>query len=54
MPSDHAKISYLKSVVRIVGYGFLCAVGHQHPAIVAAGICLIVAEALGIVEEFGH
>jgi hypothetical protein len=53
MASEHAKISYLKSAVRIIGYAFLCSVTH-HPAIVAAGGFLIFAEILGIVEEFGH
>jgi len=54
MASEHAKISYLKSGVRIIGYLFMTAVGHQHPCLVAAGTILIVAEVIGIVEEIGY
>ena len=53
MPSDHAKISYLKSGIRILGYAAMLFVDH-HPCIVLAGGLLIVAEIIGIVEEFGH
>ena len=53
MPSEHAKISYLKSGIRIAGYACLFFVGH-HPAIFFAAAWLIGAEVLGIVEEFGH
>jgi hypothetical protein len=53
MPSEHAKISYLKSGIRIAGYACLFFVGH-HPAIFFAVAWLIGAEVLGIVEEFGH
>jgi hypothetical protein len=54
VPSDHAKISYIKSTIRILGYGAMTAVGHRHPCIVLAGVLLIIAEFIGIVEEFGH
>lgn len=54
MASDHAKISYVKSGIRILGYLALTGVGHQHPCVVGAGILLIVAEIIGIIEEFGH
>jgi hypothetical protein len=54
MASEHAKISYIKSCIRILGYGAMTAVGHQHPCIVLAGVLLIVAEIIGIIEEFGH
>lgn len=53
MASEHAKVSYVKSVVRILGYGSMAAVSH-HPCIVLAGVLLIFAEFLGIIEEFGH
>jgi len=54
MASEHAKISYVKSAVRIFGYLAVTGVGHQHPCLVLAGGLLIFAEVLGIVEEFGH
>jgi hypothetical protein len=53
MPSEHAKISYLKSGIRILGYTCLLFVDH-HPVIVLAGGILIASEILGIIEEFGH
>lgn len=53
MPSDHAKISYVKSAIRIIGYLFLGAISHHPAAPVAAGF-LIIAEIIGIIEEFGH
>jgi hypothetical protein len=53
MASEHAKISYIKSFFRIGGYLFLYAVDH-HPVIYVAATLLILAEVLGIVEEFGH
>lgn len=53
MASDHAKISYLKSAIRIVGYTCFLFVDH-HPAIVLAGAVLIISEIIGIIEEIGH
>ena len=53
MASDHAKISYLKSGVRILGYLCLFLV-DRHPAILFAAGFLIVAEVIGIVEEIGY
>lgn len=53
MPSDHAKIGYLKSGVRIAAGVSLFFVDH-HPAIWVFGLLFIIAEILGIVEEFGH
>jgi hypothetical protein len=54
MASAHAKISYVKSGVRILGYLFMGGVGHQHPCLVLAAGLLIVAEIIGIVEEIGY
>jgi len=53
MASAHAKISYVKSGVRILGYGCLFLVDH-HPAVYAAAGLLIIAEIIGIVEEIGY
>lgn len=53
MPSAHAKISYLKSGIRILGYACLLFVDH-HPAIILAAVVLIGSEVVGIVEEFGY
>jgi len=53
MPSDHAKISYVKSAIRICGFLSLFLVDH-HPAIWWAAGLLILAEIIGIVEEFGY
>ena len=54
MASEHAKISYIKSGFRILGYLALTEVGHTHPCIAFAGALLILAEVIGIIEEFGH
>jgi hypothetical protein len=53
MASAHAKISYVKSGVRILGYGCLFFVDH-HPAIYACAVFLILAEVIGIIEEIGY
>ncbi len=53
MASEHAKISYLKSGIRIAGY--LCFFGvSRHPAIFFAAVLLIGAEIVGIIEEIGY
>ncbi len=53
MASEHAKISYLKSGIRIAGY--LCFFGvSRHPAIFFAAVFLIGAEIVGIIEEIGY
>ncbi len=53
MASAHAKISYVKSAIRIVGYLCFFAV-DRHPMIWLAAVLLIVAEIIGIVEEIGY
>jgi hypothetical protein len=46
--SNHAKISYMKSALRIGGYLLL-------PFnIIQAAIVLVLSEIVGIVEEIGH
>ena len=42
----HSRISYIKSVIRIVGFGHLF-LGH----LIGAAIILTLAELIGIVEE---
>ena len=44
----HQVLSWIKSVIRIVGYAFLWKVS------VVASIVLIVSEIVGVVEEIGH
>ena len=53
MASDHAKISYIKSAVRILGALFLFGV-ERHPFVWVFAGCFIIAEIVGIFEEFGH
>lgn len=53
MASDHAKISYVKSGVRIVGALFLFGV-ERHPLVWVFAVFFIVAEIIGIVEEVGY
>lgn len=53
MASAHAKISYIKSAVRLLGYLFLGCVSH-HPVVTLAAILLGIAEIIGIVEEVGY
>ena len=53
MASAHAKISWLKSGIRIVGYIFLGGISH-HPAAQVAAVFLIAAEILGICEEIDY
>jgi len=53
MPSDHAKISYLKSAIRILAAACLFGVDH-HPLIWVFAVLFIIAEIIGIIEEFGH
>jgi hypothetical protein len=45
-PKIHLQLSLIKSLVRIFSGAFLCG-----DAIVAAGIALIIAEVIGILEE---
>jgi hypothetical protein len=47
MPSTHAKISYAKSLIRVAGYFGLW--GYLPVGV----ILLILAEILGVIEEFG-
>jgi hypothetical protein len=49
----HAKVSYIKSTVRIFGYISLTEVITNPWAAAVAGL-LIVAEVLGIIEELGE
>lgn len=51
--TTHAKLSYIKSAIRIFGYANLFYVSH-HPPIWGAAALLILAEIIGIVEEFGQ
>lgn len=44
--SLHAKISYIKSFIRIIGFLFLI------KSIILGSIILIIAELVGILEEF--
>jgi hypothetical protein len=50
--SSHAKISYLKSAFRLIGYiaGAVATTGW----LMSAFIILAAAEVIGIVEEFGQ
>jgi hypothetical protein len=49
----HAQLSYMKSGIRIFGYTGLFEVSN-HPSIWGAAALLILAEIIGIVEEFGE
>lgn len=51
--TKHAKISYVKSAVRLLGYMHLLFVPVHIHAIYGAALLLIAAEILGIIEEFG-
>ena len=51
--TDHACISYIKSTIRIAGYSALFCI-TAHPMILVAAAVLILAEAVGVVEEFGQ
>jgi len=48
--TTHSFISYIKSGIRLVGFGFLPC-GHK-PLMIGAGL-LILAELFGIAEEWG-
>ena len=49
----HTKLSYIKSGVRILGYGCLIVAGiaTQTPGVTLGGGLLLVAEIIGIAEE---
>jgi len=48
-PKKHQFISFIKSAWRIVAGGALCF--HSNDVILLAGISIIIAEILGIIEE---
>jgi len=48
--TTHTKISYIKSGLRLAGYGVLWAL---YPELALVSLLLIAAEILGIVEEIG-
>lgn len=52
--TTHAKISYLKSALRLAGYTMAGVVFIENPWAAAAFALLFGAEVLGIVEEIGH
>jgi hypothetical protein len=50
--SRHKRISYVKSLLRILGYVALILALPQGHTAVAAGWFLVISEIIGIVEEF--
>ena len=52
--TTHAKISYLKSAFRLLGYGIGAGISYLIPWLMIAFIVLAAAEIVGIVEEFGE
>ena len=56
--TTHAKISYAKSVLRLVGYGIGMGMGaaniSHHMGFFFSFFVLAVAEIVGIIEEFGE
>lgn len=49
MTLNHKSVSFIKSILRIIGYLFM--LGSNEGIIVFAGLLLLVAEIAGIAEE---